>query len=146
MALQDLVQNLQKEAKSEEDKVSEEEIKEAFAAGQVAGMSYVETLEKVAQEAAKEDMGDEYNEYQGQENASPESSSMGTVEKLKKKINQDQSAGKNTNNDAGAGSAENDEDTSKDFPNQPDKNKDESLSKAGAQKIINKLAEKLGDK
>lgn len=150
MALQDLLEMAKQAEEGEADQdetkeASEEEIKEAEAAGEIIGMAFVDEINKMAQAAAKEDMGDEYNEGEGADSSTSPDSAQGTVEKLKKKIENQQQAQRSNNpdNDAGADTAENDEDTAPDYPNQPDKNKDQSLSKASADKIAEALLERL---
>lgn len=147
MALQDLLSQVKQgnqNGAGQTKQASEQEIKEAEAAGEIIGMGFVDEINKMAQAAAKEDVGDEYTEGDGAGSAESPSSSDGTVDGKKAIENLKQKVRSQPDNDAGAGSAENSEDTAKNPPNQPDTNKEESMvNEADANKIAEALVRRL---
>lgn len=142
MSLFDFVQEAEKNASEEtsEQEYTDEEIKEAYAAGRIAGAAYRDELNKLAQQAKKDEMGVAHKDNEGSDQAKPEKSEGGeaTVDQKRKDINQDQKAVKNTNNDQDPNAVENAQETDGPEPGDTEDNKDHSVE-AAAKRVLDAL-------
>lgn len=149
MGLYDIVEEAEKTAAEEEGQdFTDEEIKEAYAAGRIAGAAYKDELNKLAQKTKTDEMGVAHKDNEGATSAQSDqtgqsSSGEATVDQKRKDINQDQKAVKDTNNDQGANTGENSDESDGPKQNSPEDNKDNSATgskEAAVERVIEALS------
>lgn len=141
MSLYDIVDQVEKNASSEEaseQDFTDEEIKEAYAAGRIAGAAYADELSKLSQQAKRQEMGVADNRNEGAARSSENQKGDPVVDDKEENINKQKKEVKDTNNNAGAGSAENSQESDGPKQNSPEDNKDHSVE-AAANRVIEAL-------
>lgn len=158
MSLNDLINNMEKQAGQNHAQPSEEQIKEAYAAGRIVGAAFSDEIGKFAAEnqgqgtktnpspeAKNQGMGVATRERQGQPakgQTNTENAEDAAVNQVRKALNEDQRREKNNNNNQGAGTAENNQTSDGPQQNQPATNKEESVE-AAANEVVSELMQYL---
>lgn len=145
MDLHELVSEVEKQASEEgtEEDYTEEEIKEAYAAGRLAGAAFADEIQKMAQDAKTDEMGVAYNENENankEDDTSTQENTNGkaNVDAGREDINKDKKTVRDANNDQQPGDSTNDRETDGPQPNKPKDNRDKSVE-AAAQRVIEAL-------
>lgn len=137
MSLADLLSDMEKQSNEQpSQEPTEEQVKEAYAAGRIAGAAYRDELNKLAQAAKTEEMGEQYKEDEGASSSPSENSENATVDKLRQAINNSQKAKRDNNNDQGANSSENNKDSAGPQPQNPETNEEQDVTASALAQLL----------